>query len=72
MTKRPEKLFWVKCNCGSEFCDKQYPTNLGSFYQGTGFDTEEREWLDAAWAALKEEELNDEPAHRLPVCMDHS
>ena len=46
------RLHWTKCQCGYPSCRYQYPTNLGSYYQGTGFDTEERDLLDRAFAAL--------------------
>jgi hypothetical protein len=48
---RPERIEWATCNCGSATCHRQHPTNLGMFYQGSGFDPHEVEWLNRAWAA---------------------
>lgn len=52
MTRRPRVIKWAKCQCGSKSCTRVHPTNLGMFYQGTGFEPHEVEWLEAAWKAL--------------------
>lgn len=49
---RPSELNWAPCNCGSPSCTRLRPTNLGMFYQGSGFEPHEVEWLTKAWAAL--------------------
>lgn len=53
--QRPKTLIWERCACGEEVCKYQYLTNLGTFYQGTGFTPEEKEWIDQAWAALNDQ-----------------
>jgi hypothetical protein len=45
----PKHLTWEKCNCGHASCTYRYPTNLGSFYQGTGFAEKEAEELNRRW-----------------------
>jgi hypothetical protein len=32
---------WVLCNCGDKVCRRVYPSRVGNFYQGTGFEPEE-------------------------------
>ena len=59
---RPETLTWRPCPCGSLACKRQYPTNLGTFSMGNGFEPHEREWLDKAWAALVASERKSEVA----------
>jgi hypothetical protein len=49
---RPLEIRWAPCSCGSPHCKRQHPTNLGMFYQGTGFEPEEVRWLNQAWHAL--------------------
>lgn len=53
-SERPREIKWAPCNCGSPSCRRQHPTNLGTFYQGNGFEPHEAAWIDAAWAALNE------------------
>ena len=38
---------WNRCPCKAEVCKLVYP-NMGTFYQGTGFTTEEAAKIDAA------------------------
>lgn len=45
----PEKLEWQRC-CDHPTCKRMQPTNLGTFTYGTGFEPDEREAIDAAWA----------------------
>jgi hypothetical protein len=52
MTERPAKLEWEHCPCGSSTCHRQHPTNLGVFYEGSGFEPHEVEWLNRAWTAV--------------------
>lgn len=49
------KLTWAKCPCLHPRCDRQHPTNLGTFTVGTGFNAAERELLDRAMLALEKE-----------------
>lgn len=49
---RPREIRWEPCSCGSPHCKRQNPTNMGMFYQGSGFEPHEVEWLNEAWAAL--------------------
>ena len=48
------KLHWTACPCGQPACNKNYPTNLGVFFNGSGFTAEEAKLLDEAFAALAE------------------
>jgi hypothetical protein len=32
---------WVLCDCGHRTCRYVYPSNIGNFYLGTGFDFDE-------------------------------
>lgn len=48
------QLTWKKCNCGSPHCKLEYPQEIGSFYQGTGFSPEEKELMTKAFDALKQ------------------
>lgn len=48
----PEKLEWEQCRCRGQRCVRQYPTNMGTFGTGTGFEPHEREAIDVAWALL--------------------
>lgn len=59
---RPAKIEWAPCSCGHAACKRQHPTNLGMFYQGSGFEPHEVEWLDRAWAALAEREPTKDTA----------
>lgn len=43
-------LEWEDCPCG--VCGRSYPTNIGHFTDGSGFDPEERVLLDRAFATL--------------------
>lgn len=60
--KRPDTIIWMKCQCGSPACNRMHPTNIGWFYQGTGFEPHEVEWLNAAWNALSDLESHHEEA----------
>lgn len=42
---------WKKCNCGSKVCKLEYPQEIGSFYQGTGFSPDEKEMIENAFKA---------------------
>ena len=53
---RPAKIEWAPCGSGHAACRRQHPTNLGMFYQGSGFEPHEVEWLERAWAALIDRE----------------
>lgn len=59
----PEKLEWADCPCGHPSCKRSYPTNLGTFVMGTGFEPNERKALNTAWNLLaktiKERRNND-------------
>lgn len=46
---RPEHIEWALCSCGHASCERQYPINLGTFLQGTGFEPHEVKWLNEAW-----------------------
>jgi len=39
---------WKLCNCGSPACRRVYPTRLGTFSQGTGFEPAEARALTLA------------------------
>lgn len=56
----PEKLEWRMCQCGHKSCARAHPINLGHFYQGTGFEPNERAAIDEAWGLLiaKKKEQN--------------
>jgi hypothetical protein len=56
---------WVKCNCGDAGCRLEYPSGLGKFYQGTGFEPEEKELIIKAFAAL--EALQGLSQYRTPL-----
>lgn len=43
---------WVKCPCGHPACKLEYPTGLGTFRDGSGFDPEEKALMERAFAAL--------------------
>ena len=45
------KIEWQKCPCGHPACRYWQPVGLGSFHQGTGFTTEERDEIDRAFDA---------------------
>jgi hypothetical protein len=32
---------WMACGCGSPSCDRVWPLRMGTFYQGSGFDSAE-------------------------------
>lgn len=48
----PKTLEWQDCLCGHAHCKRSHPINLGTFYQGTGFEPHERDALNKAWALL--------------------
>ncbi len=50
MTHKPLTLQWQKCSCGDPGCTRQYPTNFGTFTQGTGFNPVERRLLDSVFS----------------------
>lgn len=55
MQNLPQKLAWADCQCGHSSCKRSHPVNIGTFYQGTGFDPHERAALDRAWSLLMSE-----------------
>lgn len=69
MTLNIKELTWRKCSCINSSCTYEYPNEIGSFYQGTGFSPEEKEFLNEAVAALamitditeKAEEIRSRP-----------
>lgn len=48
------RLTWTPCPCGDKACRLQHPTNLGRYYQGSGFLPEERVLMNQAFALLSE------------------
>lgn len=49
---------WERCGCRSLHCKREYPTEIGTFCQGTGFDPEEKaEIVQAFEAAARVEAL---------------
>jgi len=54
---------WMACNCGSPSCRRVYPTRMGTFSQGTGFELEEAQSLVAelikVWQVTELRHLND-------------
>lgn len=50
---------WKKCPCGDTVCKREYISNLGTFFAGSGFDPEEKKLINAAFEALAREK---EPA----------
>jgi hypothetical protein len=50
------KLTWNKCSCGSPTCVREYPQEIGVFYQGTGFDPTEKNLVNRAFEALGREQ----------------
>lgn len=49
---------WVKCPCGHHMCKRQYIGNLGTFYQGSGFQPDEIDLINRAFEALAEKEAS--------------
>lgn len=47
------KLTWVQCPCGHPGCTREYPSNIGVFYTGSGFSPSEKELIEEAFAALR-------------------
>lgn len=50
------KLTWKPCPCGSSFCKRQYPLEIGMFYVGSGFDPAEVKLIKKAFKALERQE----------------
>ena len=39
---------WIACGCGSLACHRVYPSRIGTFHEGTGFEPDEvRELINA-------------------------
>lgn len=51
------KLTWIKCPCGHRACTKNTPAELGSFYQGSGFNEKEMAVMDKAFSHITEEQF---------------
>lgn len=45
----PAKLEWEECPCGYKTCKREWLTNLGTFYVGTGFEPDQKEALNRRW-----------------------
>lgn len=39
---------WIACGCGSPTCHRVYPSGIGTFHEGTGFEPDEARKLVAA------------------------
>lgn len=66
---QPDALTLRLCQCGHAACTKTYFGNLGSFYQGSGFEPADAAYLKAAYdfakaANMTIEKFND-PAFRI-------
>jgi hypothetical protein len=40
--------YWRLCGCGHKACRRVYPSKIGSFYEGSGFEMDEARKLVAA------------------------
>jgi len=52
------KLTWMECNCGSPICDRKWPLEIGTYYQGSGFSNLEREVMDKAFSSMTKEQFH--------------
>lgn len=43
------ELQWEKCRCGDPICKRMRLANLGTFYQGSGFEPQEVEIIEQRW-----------------------
>lgn len=55
------KIIWRACPCGHEACRRVRPSNMGVFYEGSGFDQAEADFLDAAIAEYVERHPDARP-----------
>jgi hypothetical protein len=45
---------WILCNCGDQNCRSVYPSHMGTFHQGTGFEPAEvRELVGAMKGSIE-------------------
>ena len=50
--RRKARYKWALCGCGHWSCGRLYPSNVGLFYQGSGFHLKEAKEIVAAFDAL--------------------